>query len=91
MSKGARIAIGGKPDKRGGLFFQPIVLTDVTPDMQVAREETFGPVAPLFCFEADGQVIELANDTEFGLAAYFYANDLSRVFRVGEALGRGLI
>ena len=91
MSKGARIALGGKPDKRGGLFFQPTVLTDVTPDMQVAREETFGPVAPLFRFEAEEQVIELANDTEFGLAAYFYANDLSRVFRVGEALEYGMI
>nr|WP_298097830.1 NAD-dependent succinate-semialdehyde dehydrogenase [uncultured Shinella sp.] len=91
VSKGARVTVGGRPDARGGLFFQPTVLTDVTPDMQVAREETFGPVAPLFRFKTEEQVIDLANDTEFGLAAYFYANDLSRVFRVGEALEYGMV
>ncbi|MEO5325251.1 NAD-dependent succinate-semialdehyde dehydrogenase [Mesorhizobium sp. CC13] len=91
VSKGARVAVGGKPDERGGLFFQPTVLTDVAPGMKVAREETFGPVAPLFRFETEAQAIDLANDTEFGLAAYFYGNDLSRVFRVGEALEYGMV
>lgn len=91
VSKGARVAVGGGRHQRGGLFFQPTVLTNVTSAMQVAREETFGPVAPLFRFETEDQVIGLANDTEFGLAAYFYANDLSRVFRVGEALEYGMV
>jgi len=91
ISKGATIAIGGKPDVRGGLFFQPTVLTGVTREMRVAREETFGPVAPLFKFETEEDVIEMANNTEFGLASYFYAKDLSRVFRVAEALEYGMV
>lgn len=91
LEKGARIAVGGKLDERGGLFFQPTVLTGVTSEMKVAREETFGPVAPLFKFETEDDVIELANDTEFGLASYFYAKDMSRVFRVAEALEYGMV
>jgi len=91
VAKGATIAVGGSPHEQGGLFFQPTVLTGVTPGMKVAREETFGPVAPLFRFETEEQVIEMANDTEFGLASYFYANDLSRVFRVAEALEYGMV
>ena len=91
LSKGASIALGGKADARGGLFFQPTVLTDVTSDMKVAREETFGPVAPLFKFETEEEVVELANKTEFGLASYFYSRDMSKIFRVAEALEYGMV
>ena len=91
VSRGAQVAVGGQSDARGGLFFRPTVLTNITPDMKVVREETFGPVAPLLRFETEDEVVDLANDTEFGLAAYFYANDLSRVFRVGEALEYGMV
>lgn len=91
VSKGARLALGGRPDARGGLFFQPTVLTGVTTDMKVAREETFGPVAPLFKFQTEEQVVEMANNTEFGLASYFYSRDLSKVFRVAEALEYGMV
>lgn len=91
LEKGGAVAVGGKRDARGGLFFQPTILTGVTSAMKVAREETFGPVAPLFRFETEDQVIEMANDTEFGLASYFYAKDLSRVFRVAEALEYGMV
>jgi succinate-semialdehyde dehydrogenase / glutarate-semialdehyde dehydrogenase len=86
ISKGAMVAVGGKSDAQGGQFFPPTVLTDVAHDMQVAREETFGPVAPLFRFETEDQVIALANDTKYGFAAYLYANDLSRILWIGEAL-----
>ena len=91
LSKGARIAHGGKRHALGGTFFEPTVLTDVTPQMLVAREETFGPVAPLFRFESERDAIRMANDTEFGLAAYFYTRDLSRSFRVAEALEYGIV
>ncbi|PWJ93712.1 MULTISPECIES: NAD-dependent succinate-semialdehyde dehydrogenase [Mesorhizobium] len=91
LSKGASIMLGGKPADRAGLFFQPTILTGVTSDMKVAREETFGPVAPLFKFESEEEVIEMANNTEFGLASYFYAKDLSKVFRVAEALEYGMV
>lgn len=91
IAKGASIALGGKRHTRGGLFFQPTVLTGVTTQMKVAREETFGPVAPLFRFETEEEVIELANATEFGLASYFYSRDLSKVFRVAEALEYGMV
>ncbi|WP_107676450.1 NAD-dependent succinate-semialdehyde dehydrogenase [Agrobacterium sp. LAD9] len=91
VKKGAKVAVGGKPHESGGLFFQPTVLTGVTTEMQVAREETFGPVAPLFKFEREEEVIEMANNTEFGLASYFYAKDLSKVFRVAEALEYGMV
>ncbi|RUY09604.1 NAD-dependent succinate-semialdehyde dehydrogenase [Mesorhizobium sp. M2A.F.Ca.ET.040.01.1.1] len=91
LAKGAKVAVGGKPDARGGLFFQPTILTGVTPDMMIAREETFGPVAPLFKFDTEVQVIELANNTEFGLASYFYSKDVSKIFRVAEALEYGMV
>ena len=83
--------LGGGGHAAGPLFFAPTVLADVTTDMMVTREETFGPVAPLFRFKTDAEAIRMANDTEFGLAAYFYARDLSRVFRVGEALEYGIV
>jgi succinate-semialdehyde dehydrogenase/glutarate-semialdehyde dehydrogenase len=91
LSKGAAVLRGGRRQKDGSLFFQPTVLTGVTPAMDVAREETFGPVAPLFRFETEAQAIELANRTEFGLAAYFYGRDIGRVWRVAEALEYGIV
>ncbi len=91
LSKGASIAIGGERHEKGGLFFQPTVLTGVTSDMKVATEETFGPVAPLFKFETEEDVIAMANNTEFGLASYFYSRDVGKVFRVAEALEYGMV
>ena len=91
VAKGARIAQGGSRHEAGGRFFTPTVLTDVTPDMAVAREETFGPVAPLFRFDSEADAIRLANATEFGLAAYFYGRDVGRVWRVAEALEYGIV
>ncbi|WP_374546125.1 NAD-dependent succinate-semialdehyde dehydrogenase [Rhodoblastus sp.] len=91
VSKGARVLVGGKRHELGGTFFQPTVLAEVTPQMAVAREETFGPVAPLFRFKDEADVIAQANATQFGLAAYFYARDLGRVFRVAEALEYGMV
>ncbi|MFP9136690.1 NADP-dependent succinate-semialdehyde dehydrogenase [Devosia sp. XGJD_8] len=91
LSKGGAIALGGKRHALGGTFFEPTVLTGMTADMAVAREETFGPVAPLFRFSDEADVIAQANDTEFGLASYFYARDLSRVWRVAEALEYGMV
>ena len=91
VAKGAKVASGGKPDGKGGLFFEPTILTGVTSEMKVAREETFGPVAPLFCFDTEEEVIAMANDTEFGLASYFYARDVSKIFRVAEALEYGMV
>ncbi|MBY5356067.1 NADP-dependent succinate-semialdehyde dehydrogenase [Rhizobium leguminosarum] len=91
LGKGARILHGGKRHALGGTFFEATILGDVTKDMAVAREETFGPLAPLFRFKDESDVIEQANDTEFGLASYFYAKDLARVFRVAEALEYGMV
>jgi succinate-semialdehyde dehydrogenase/glutarate-semialdehyde dehydrogenase len=91
VSKGAKIAFGGKRHALGGSFFEPTVLTGVTSSMAVAREETFGPVAPLFRFETEEEAIRMANDTEFGLASYFYTRDLSRAWRVSEALEYGIV
>ncbi len=91
VAKGAKIATGGQRSKAGALFFEPTILTGVTASMKVAREETFGPVAPLFAFDTVDDVIAQANDTEFGLAAYFYARDLSRVWQVAEALEYGMV
>jgi succinate-semialdehyde dehydrogenase/glutarate-semialdehyde dehydrogenase len=91
LAKGAKVAIGGKRHAKGGNFFEPTVLTGVTQAMKVAKEETFGPVAPLFRFETEEEAIRLANDTEFGLAAYFYARDVGRVWRVGEGLEYGIV
>jgi len=91
VSKGARVVAGGKPHALGGTFFEPTVLVDVPRNAAVAREETFGPLAPLFRFNDEADVIAMATDTEFGLASYFYARDLSRVFWVGEALEYGIV
>jgi succinate-semialdehyde dehydrogenase/glutarate-semialdehyde dehydrogenase len=89
--KGARIITGGRRHALGGRFFEPTVLAGVTASMLVAREETFGPVAALFRFGTDDEAIALANDTEFGLAAYFYARDVARVWRVAEAIESGMV
>ncbi|MBM3392265.1 MAG: NADP-dependent succinate-semialdehyde dehydrogenase [Betaproteobacteria bacterium] len=91
LAKGAKVLTGGKRHARGGTFFEPTVIADVTPDMKCAREETFGPVAPLFRFRTEGEAIALANATEFGLAAYFFSRDVARCFRVGEALEYGMV
>ena len=91
LQQGARVVVGGKPHALGGGFFEPTILVDVPKTAKVAREETFGPLAPLFRFKDEAEVIAMANDTEFGLASYFYARDLSRVFRVAEALEYGMV
>jgi succinate-semialdehyde dehydrogenase/glutarate-semialdehyde dehydrogenase len=91
VAKGARITIGGKRHALGGTFFEPTILTNATREMLLAREETFGPVAPLFRFQSEQEAIAMANDTEFGLAAYFYTRDLGRSWRVAEALEYGIV
>jgi len=91
LAKGAKILCGGQRHALGGNFFAPTILTDVTAAMAVAREETFGPVAPLFRFRTEEEAIQLANDTEFGLAAYFYSRDNARVWRVAEAIEAGMV
>ena len=91
LAKGARVVTGGRRDAQGGNFFQPTVLADVPADALVSREETFGPVAPLFRFSTEEEGVRMANDTEFGLAAYFYARDVGRIFRVSEALEVGIV
>jgi len=91
VGKGAKVVIGGKRSALGGRFFEPTLITEMKPNMKVAREETFGPVAPLFRFKTDAEAITLANDTEFGLCAYFYSRDVGRIFRAAEALEAGII
>ena len=91
LAKGAKVLTGGKRHARGGTFFEPTVIADVTPEMKCAREETFGPVAPLFRFTEEAEAVALANATEFGLAAYFFSRDVARCFRVGEALEYGMV
>jgi succinate-semialdehyde dehydrogenase/glutarate-semialdehyde dehydrogenase len=91
LAKGATLALGGKRHSLGGTFFEPTILTGVTSKMQVAREETFGPVAPLFKFSSEAEAIAMANDTEFGLAAYLYTRDLARSWRVSEAIEYGIV
>jgi succinate-semialdehyde dehydrogenase/glutarate-semialdehyde dehydrogenase len=91
VAKGAKVTLGGKRHALGGRFFEPTILTGVTKDMKVTNEETFGPVAPLFRFKDEADVIAQANDTEFGLASYFYARDMGRVWRVAEALEAGIV
>ncbi|WP_426343854.1 NADP-dependent succinate-semialdehyde dehydrogenase [Pseudoduganella sp. R-32] len=91
VGKGARLLLGGKRHDLGHSFFQPTVLADVNTDMLVAREETFGPLAPLFRFKTDEEAVALANDTEFGLAAYFYSRDIGRIWRVAEGLESGMV
>jgi succinate-semialdehyde dehydrogenase/glutarate-semialdehyde dehydrogenase len=90
-SKGATVLLGGRHHALGGRFFEPTILTEVTPGMAIAREETFGPVAPLFRFKSEADAIALANDTQYGLAAYFYGRDIARVWRVAEALEYGMV
>ncbi|WP_152223554.1 NADP-dependent succinate-semialdehyde dehydrogenase [Pseudomonas sp. SCB32] len=91
VSKGAKVVAGGKPHALGGTFFEPTILVDVPKNALVAKDETFGPLAPLFRFKDEAEVIAMSNDTDYGLAAYFYARDLARVFRVGEALEYGIV
>jgi succinate-semialdehyde dehydrogenase/glutarate-semialdehyde dehydrogenase len=91
VAKGAKIVLGGKRHAKGGLFFEPTVITGVTPAMQVSFEETFGPVAPLIRFKDEAEAIRLANNTEFGLAGYFYARDIGRIFRVAEQMETGMV
>jgi succinate-semialdehyde dehydrogenase/glutarate-semialdehyde dehydrogenase len=90
-AKGAEVILGGNPSELGGTFFQPTIVTGATKDMLFSTDETFGPLAPLFKFEDEGEVIALANDTIFGLASYFYAKDLSRVYKVAEELEYGIV
>jgi succinate-semialdehyde dehydrogenase / glutarate-semialdehyde dehydrogenase len=91
LAKGAKLMLGGKRHALGGTFFEPTILADVTDKMLIAREETFGPVAPLFRFSGDEDAIRMSNDTEFGLAAYFYSRDIGRIFRFAEALEYGIV
>jgi succinate-semialdehyde dehydrogenase/glutarate-semialdehyde dehydrogenase len=91
VSKGAKIVVGGKKHALGGLFFEPTVLTGVNTSMKVTKEETFGPVAPLFRFKTEEEGVAMANDTEFGLASYFYARDIGRIWRVGEGIESGMV
>ena len=91
LAKGARVLTGGGRSDLGGTFYQPTVLADVKPGMKILTEETFGPVAPIIAFDTVDEAIEMANDTEFGLASYFYARDLSRVWKVSEALEYGMV
>jgi succinate-semialdehyde dehydrogenase/glutarate-semialdehyde dehydrogenase len=91
LSKGATLAVGGHRHSLGQTFFEPTILTGVTQDMKVAKEETFGPMAPIFTFKDEADVIAMANDTEFGLAAYLCARDIGRIWRVSEALEYGIV
>jgi len=91
LSKGAKIVVGGKRHALGGLFYEPTVLSNVTTAMKVTKEETFGPVAPVFRFKTEDEAIAMANDTEFGLAAYFYARDIGRIWRVAEGIESGMV
>jgi succinate-semialdehyde dehydrogenase/glutarate-semialdehyde dehydrogenase len=89
VAKGATVTTGGNP--KSGLFFEPTVLAGATPDMLIAREEVFGPVAPIFRFGTEAEAIRMANDTEYGLASYFYSRDVNRCWRVAEALEYGMV
>jgi succinate-semialdehyde dehydrogenase/glutarate-semialdehyde dehydrogenase len=91
VNRGAKVLAGGQPHALGGSFFEPTVLGDVTPEMLVARDETFGPLAPIFRFDSEAEAIAMANDTEFGLASYLYTRDLGRAWRVSEALEYGMV
>jgi len=90
-TRGAKVALGGKRHALGGNFFEPTILTGVTPEMKIFSEETFGPVAPLIRFKDDAEVVRMANDSEFGLASYFYSRDLGRGWRIAEALEAGMV
>ena len=90
-AKGAKMLLGGQRSKLGATYFEPTLLTEVTPDMQVSNDETFGPLAPLFRFTTEAEVIEMANDTQFGLAGYFYSETMNRIWRVAEAMETGIV
>ena len=90
-SKGAKVILGGEKHEKGGFFFQPTVITGVTPQMLVSHEETFGPVAPLIRFKTEDEAIRLSNATEFGLAGYFYSRDIGRIWRVAEQMETGMV
>jgi succinate-semialdehyde dehydrogenase/glutarate-semialdehyde dehydrogenase len=90
-AKGAKVILGGKPHSRGGLFFEPTILTGVTQQMRVSNEETFGPVAPLYRFKTEDEAVAMANATEFGLSGYFYSRDIGRIFRVAERMETGMV
>ena len=90
-ARGATVALGGKRHALGGNFYEPTVLTNVTPEMKIFSEETFGPVAPLIRFRDDAEVVRLANDSEFGLASYFYSRDIGRGWRIAEQLEAGMV
>ena len=91
IAKGGQVLTGGKRHALGHTFFEPTVVANASPGMLVAREETFGPLAPLFRFKTDAEVVQMANDTEFGLASYFYSRDIARIWRVAEALEYGMV
>jgi len=91
LEKGANVVCGGKRSDLGHTFYEPTILTGITPDMRMASEEIFGPVAPLYRFKTEDEAVAMANDTPFGLAAYFYSRDIGRVWRVSEALEYGII
>ena len=91
VRRGAKVVTGGRRHALGGNFFEPTILADVPPDAMIFHEETFGPVAPLFRFKTEEEAITLANNTEFGLASYFYSRDVGRIFRVSEALEYGMV
>ena len=91
VDRGALVAVGGKPHKNGGTTFEPTVISNVDSSMKIATEETFGPIAPVFKFSTEKEAIDMANDTEFGLASYFYTNDINRIWRVSEALEYGMV
>ena len=91
VAQGAQVQTGGKPHALGGTFYEPTVLTHVTPAMRLAKEEIFGPVSPLFRFQTEQEAVQMANDTEFGLAAYFYSQDIGRAWRVSAALAYGMV
>jgi succinate-semialdehyde dehydrogenase / glutarate-semialdehyde dehydrogenase len=91
LAKGGKLVLGGRRADLGGTFFEPTVMTGVTQAMMVAKEETFAPLAPIITFKNEAEVIAMANDTEFGLASYFYAKDMARVWRVAEALESGMV
>uniref|UniRef100_UPI00374D4D5D aldehyde dehydrogenase family protein n=1 Tax=Rhodoferax sp. TaxID=50421 RepID=UPI00374D4D5D len=91
VAKGGKVLAGGKPHALGGLFFEPTVIGGATEDMLFAQDETFGPLAPIFVFDTEAEVIERANNSEFGLAAYFYSRDIGRVMRVSEQIESGMV
>jgi succinate-semialdehyde dehydrogenase/glutarate-semialdehyde dehydrogenase len=91
LSKGAKLVTGGKPSSLGGTYYEPTILDNVTSDMLITYEETFGPVAPIITFESDEEVVKLANNSQYGLASYFYSRDIGRIWKVAEALEYGMV